>query len=144
MSDQTTATTSTQSNIEAQQAFGDAVNSGKLDLLDNLVAPDSVDNDPAPGQGAGPQGFKDFFAEMRSAFPDLHIEVAHLVADENNVSFAYTLTGTHEGPLMGHEATGKKISVRGMQISRFENGLLVERWGSSDQLGMLQQLGLAE
>jgi len=81
---------------------------------------------------------------MRAAFPDLHIEVAHLVADEDNVSFAYTLTGTHEGPLLGHDATGKKISIRGMQISRFEDGLLVERWGSSDQLGMLQQLGLAE
>jgi hypothetical protein len=29
-----------------------------------------------------------------------------------------------------------------MQISRFADGKLVERWGSSDQLGMLGQLGL--
>jgi predicted ester cyclase len=35
------------------------------------------------------------------------------------------------------------MAVRGMQISRFENGKLVERWGSSDQQGMLEQLGLA-
>ena len=133
---------SKESNIEAQQRFGEAVNSGQLGILDALVAPDSVDHDPAPGQGAGPQGYKDFFGEMRTAFPDLHIEVEQLVADDANVSFAYTLTGTHEGPLMGHVATGKRISVRGMQISRFENGLLVERWGSTDQLGMMQQLGL--
>jgi hypothetical protein len=33
--------------------------------------------------------------------------------------------------------------VRGVQILKFANGKLVERWGSSDQLGMLQQLGLA-
>ncbi|MBT2502877.1 ester cyclase [Curtobacterium sp. ISL-83] len=133
---------STESNIEAQQKFGEAVNSGQLDLLDALVAPNAVDHDPAPGQAAGPQGYKDFFAEMRTAFPDLHIEVEQLVADEDNVSFAYTLTGTHQGGLMGHPATGKTISIRGMQISRFEDGLLVERWGSSDQMGMLQQLGL--
>jgi predicted ester cyclase len=30
-----------------------------------------------------------------------------------------------------------------MQISRFADGKMVERWGSSDELGMLRQLGLA-
>lgn len=44
---------------------------------------------------------------------------------------------------MGHAATGKKVSVRGLQISTFKGGKLVERWGSSDQLGILTQLGLA-
>ena len=42
---------SQEANIAAQQKFGDAVNSGQLDLLDDLVAEDAVDNDPAPGQG---------------------------------------------------------------------------------------------
>ena len=79
---------------------------------------------------------------MRTAFPDLHLEVEHLVADENNVAFAYTVTGTHEGPFMGHESTGKSIRVRGMQISRFEGGRMVERWGSSDENGLLNQLGI--
>lgn len=132
-----------EANIAAQQKFGHAVNSGELELLDNLVAEDAVDNDPAPGQGPGPAGYKAFYGEMLIAFPDLHIEVERLVANDTDVAFAYTLTGTHQGPLMGHPASGKKFSVRGMQISRFENGKLAERWGSSDQQGMLGQLGLA-
>lgn len=37
--------------------------------------------------------------------------------------------------------TGRKITARGVQIGRFENGRLVERWGSSNQLAILQQLG---
>jgi predicted ester cyclase len=45
---------------------------------------------------------------------------------------------------MGHQATGKSVSIHGLQISRFADGKLVERWGSSDQLGMLTQLGLAQ
>ena len=130
-------------NIAAQTSFGHAVNSGQLDLLDDLVAENAVDNDPAPGQGPGPEGYKAFFREMITAFPDLHLEVARLVANDTDVAFAYVLTGTHRGPLMGHAASGKTMSVRGMQISRFENGMLVERWGSSDQQGMLEQLGLA-
>ena len=134
---------SQEANIAAQQKFGDAVNGGALDLLDDLVAEDAVDNDPAPGQGPGPAGYKAFCGEMIAAFPDLHIEVERLVANDTDVAFAYTLTGTHQGPFMGHSASGKKFSVRGAQISRFENWILVERWGSSDQQGMLEQLGLA-
>jgi hypothetical protein len=34
------------------------------------------------------------------------------------------------------------LEIRGMQISKFKNGKMVERWGSSDELGMLQQLGV--
>ena len=132
----------TKSNIASQEAFGEAVNSGDLDALDGLVAADSVDHDPAPGQVAGPDGYKAFFGEMRTAFPDLHVEVETLVADDDQVAFASTLTGTHEGVFEGHAATGKPISVRGVQISRISDGKLVERWGSSDELGITQQLGL--
>ncbi|MHA7224186.1 ester cyclase [Arthrobacter sp. RHLT1-20] len=130
-------------NIHAQERFGAAVNSGKLEEFDDVVAAGCVDHDPAPGQGPGPQGFKDLFAGLRSSFPDLHIDVEHLTATDDDVAFAYTITGTHQGPLMGHPPTGRNFKIRGMQIGRFEDGKLVERWGSSDQLGMLTQLGLA-
>lgn len=130
-------------NIHAQERFGAAVNSGNFDEFDDVVAAGCVDHDPAPGQVPGPQGFKDLFTGLRASFPDLHLEVEHLTATDDDVAFAYTVTGTHQGPLMGHAPTGGTINVRGMQIGRFENGKLVERWGSSDQLGMLTQLGLA-
>lgn len=64
-----------------------------------------------------------------------------MVTDDDNVAFAYTVTGTHQGDFMGVPATGRQVSARGMQIGRFENGKLVERWGSSDELGILKQLG---
>lgn len=58
------------------------------------------------------------------------------------MAFAYTMSGTHQGPFQGHDATGKPVKVRGLQISRFADGKMVERWGSSDELGILSQLGL--
>ena len=91
---------SKETNIEAQTRFGDAVNSGNLEAMRGLVAPSSVDHDPVPGQVAGPQGYIAFFTEMRTAFPDLQIAVEHLVADDDNVSFAHTITGTHDGPFL--------------------------------------------
>lgn len=132
---------SKQDNIKAQQQFGDAINNGNLEALRNLVAPDVVDHDPAPDQDPGPEGYIHFFTMLGTGFPDMSIAVDHLVADDDNVAFAYTLTGTHQGPFMGYEATGKRISIRGMQISRFENGKMVERWGMSDLMGIMQQIG---
>lgn len=129
-------------NLATQERLGEAVNSGNLDALTEVFAPNVVDHDPAPDQGSGPEGFQKFFKGMASAFPDAHIELETLVADEDNVAIAYTLTGTHQGAFMGIEPTGKKIQARGVQIARFENGLIVERWGSSDELGILQQLGV--
>ena len=65
-----------------------------------------------------------------------------LVADDDNVAIAYTITGTHQGDFLGVPATGRQIKTRGMQIARFHNSQIVERWGSSDQLGILQQIGV--
>ncbi|MBJ7600365.1 MAG: ester cyclase [Candidatus Nephthysia bennettiae] len=132
-----------ETNIAAQERFGAAVNNGDLSVLEEVVALHSVDHDPAPVQSPGPQGFRDMFRELRAVFPDLHIEVEHLTATDDDVAFAYTVSGTNRGPLMGHPTTGKAMRIRGMQSGRFLDSKLVERWGSSDQLGVLAQLGLA-
>jgi|SRR5689334_19535388 steroid delta-isomerase-like uncharacterized protein len=132
---------SKEQNAAALTKFAEAVATRNYALFDDVVAPNSVDHDPAPGQVPGPKGYRDLFTEMRRAFPDMKVEVAQLVADEDAIAFAYTFTGTHDGQLMGIPATGKKVKIRGMQISKFRDGKMVERWGSSDQLGMLQQIG---
>lgn len=132
---------SKQNNIAAQQQFGEAINSGNFEKFDALVAADAIEHDPAPDQQPGPEGYAAFFGTLRGAFPDMKVEVEQLIADEDNVAFAYTLTGTHNGDFMGIPATGKKIKARGMQISKFKDGKMVERWGSSDELGILKQLG---
>ena len=132
---------SKQANAVALGKFAEAVNTGNYALFSDVVATDCVDHDPAPGQVPGPDGYRALFTVMRRAFPDMKVELAELVADEEAIAFAYTLTGTQGGPLMGIAPTGKKVKTRGLQISKFRDGKMVERWGSSDQLGMLQQIG---
>jgi steroid delta-isomerase-like uncharacterized protein len=131
-------------NLAALGKFAEAVNTGNFDLFKEVVAAENIDHDPAPGQVAGPEGYRMFFSEMRIAFPDLSVALETMVADEQSLAFAYTLTGTHDGLLMGIAPTGKKIKIRGLQISRFKDGKMVERWGSSDELGMLHQLGVLQ
>ncbi len=69
------------------------------------------------------------FGEMRASFPDLNVAVDKVVTDNDNIAIAYTLTGTHKGSFLGVAPTGRRISARGVQIARFEKGMLVERWG---------------
>jgi steroid delta-isomerase-like uncharacterized protein len=136
---------SKEANIATATKMGDAINSGKLEQFHDIFAADVVDHDPAPDQGKGPEGFIGFFTQFRAAFPDLKIAVDHLVADEDNIAIAYTVTGTQDGPFQGIPATGKKIKARGLQIAKFNsNAKITERWGSSDQLGILEQIGVTK
>ena len=133
---------SKEENLAGLGKFAEAVNSGNFDLFQEVVAPDCQDHDPAPDQEPGPEGYRRFFSGLREGFPDMHVTPEIMVADEESLAFAYTLTGTHTGQWMGIAPTGSRIRIRGMQISKFRNGKMVERWGSSDQLGMLQQMAI--
>jgi steroid delta-isomerase-like uncharacterized protein len=134
---------SKEQNIQTQIQFGEAIVTGNLEAMRALVSPAVVEHDPGPTQGPGAQGYIDFFTELRSAFFDLSITPEHLTADDDTVALAYTMTGTHTGVFQGIAPTGKSIKARGVQIARFVDGKMVERWGSSDELGILKQLGAA-
>jgi steroid delta-isomerase-like uncharacterized protein len=135
---------SKEANQKALGKFAEAVQTGNFDAFKEVVSPQNIDHDPAPGQVQGPEGYRMLFTGLRTAFPDMSVTLETVVADEESIAFAYTLTGTQTGPLMGYPATGKKIKIRGMQISKFKDGMMVERWGSSDELGMLRQLGILQ
>jgi steroid delta-isomerase-like uncharacterized protein len=130
-------------NLATLAKFAEAVNTGKFDLFNEVVSIENIDHDPAQGQVPGPEGYRVFFSKLRSAFPDLSVTLETMVADDESIAIAYTLTGTQSGSFMGIAPTGRKVKIRGMQISKFKDGKMVERWGSSDELGMLQQLGVA-
>ncbi len=132
---------SQEENFATLGKLADAVSTGKFELLDDVFAQNIVDHDPAADQGPGPDGYKHFFAGMRAAFPDLKVTVDHLVSTDTDIGMAYTISGTHKGIFAGIAPTNVSISARGMQIARFEGGKIVERWGSSDELGILLKLG---
>ena len=50
----------------------EVANGRDLAVMDELVAEDFVEIEPAPGQGPGREGLRQVFASMHRAFPDLH------------------------------------------------------------------------
>lgn len=132
-----------QTNLDQQDRWGAAVTSGDLDALDDILAPTFVDHDPGDYDGDR-GGLKRFFRDFRTAFPDFDLEVEHIHATDDYVTFRYTVTGTHRGDFMGHAPTGRSFSAPAMQMGRWEDGRCVERWGTTDQSKILKDLGLLD
>jgi steroid delta-isomerase-like uncharacterized protein len=133
---------SREENVAAQMIGGEIVVSHDVNRFDEVMAPDVVDHDHADGQAPGVEGIKDYWRELFESFPDCQLDVDVFLADEEYVTLVYRMSGTHLGKYMGHPPTGKRFEVRSLQVGKFANGLMVERWGSTDVLGILTQLGL--
>ncbi len=122
--------------------LADAIwNQGDLTAVEELYAPDIIDHSPAPGQAPGLEGEKQVVTQFRTAFPDLQTTNDDLIAEGDTVVLRWSGRGTHQGEFAGIPPTGKPMTVTGIEIYRFSNGKVVERWGEFDMLGILQQLG---
>lgn len=110
--------------------------------FDGMIAAEFVSHTPV-GDFKGLDGYKQLYNAYVTAFPDCRFTIDNLVGDGDMVSLSYTFSGTHTGPLQDVPATGKKVSVLGVSVSRFVNGSSVEERVVWDQLGIMQQLGLA-
>ncbi len=132
-----------ETNLAATVRWGrEVASAGQYGVLDEILAPNFVDHDPAPGQGPGIEGLKGFFRKMHAAFPDLKAEPVEIMATDDHVAMRYTISGTHQGEFQGVAPTGKSFKVAALQLGRFKDGRCVERWGSTDELGMMKQLGI--
>jgi predicted ester cyclase len=72
-------------------------------------------------------------------FSDVERRMIETIAAPSHVVTVRDLSGTHTGEWMGHAPTGKGFIVRKVQVMGLKDGLPVDRWGSTDQLGMMQR-----
>jgi steroid delta-isomerase-like uncharacterized protein len=112
-----------------------------VQAADEVLAEDFIEHNPAPGQGPGCEGHKQVLKLRRAAFRDLTISVDDLLADGDRVALRWTAHATHRGELMGMPATGRRLTLTGIDILRIVDGTIVERWGEFNSTEMLQQLG---
>ena len=131
----------------SRRLLEETFNDGNLELIDQLVAPDAVNHDPAtPAQMRdlrGPEVFKRTVSMYRAAFPDVRITVDDVIAADDKVVLRWHSEGTHRGELAGLAPTGARGSVTGISIDRWKDGKVVEAWAEWDNFGLARQLGAA-
>ncbi|MGE5333416.1 MAG: ester cyclase, partial [Nitrososphaerota archaeon] len=126
--------------VAATMRMAEAINNGSLDDLDTIFDGNVMDHDAAPLPESDMVRYTSFIDGLRRAFPDLTITPVHIDANDDDVTVIYTLKGTHRGKFLGIAPTGIQVDMRGMQVARFKEGKIVERWGSADDLILLRQL----
>jgi predicted ester cyclase len=119
------------------------INKGDLLVVDRLFADNHVEHDLPPGFPTNYEGFKQYLIAFRKAFPDALYTIEDEIVEGDKLAHRLRCRATMKGDFLGLPAAGKTAEWEEMHIGRIENGKIVEHWGSVDQLGMLQQLGLA-
>jgi len=77
-----------------------------------------------------------------TAFPDLKLELDHVMADNNEVYLNWTLTGSNTGVFGELPPTGKKIKISGITRMDFDDeGKIAVEQVYYNELSLMQQLG---
>ncbi len=105
-----------------------------------MCAPEMTWHGGAMGETRDLPSFQSRLASIFTSFPDLHVEIHDVIAEQDRVAVRLTLHGTHLGEFQGVPATGKTVTSAGLNSYRIGANGIVEEWWQNDILGVLRQL----
>lgn len=122
------------------EALETIVNRRELSRVEEFYAANYRNNSAPPGAPQGPEAIRHYLTLLTKAFPDRRVENVMLLCAGDFVIVRSIVTGTHLGDFFGRPATGRATRVMGTDIYRMQDGMLMERWGNEDSLGLERQL----
>jgi steroid delta-isomerase-like uncharacterized protein len=127
----------------ARRSWEEVINRKDLAAIEECYAPDFVWHEPDQ-EVRGYEQARRFVSPFFEGFPDINVTVEDAIAEGDQVVTRYTIRGTHRGETEEFgPPTDKRMELEGITIHRFEGGKIVEEWERYDNLGVMQQLGLA-
>ncbi len=108
----------------------EAWNEGNIAVLDELFTPELVTRLTA------------LIGAFRTGFPDWNCVIDDFVVEGDKVVNRWSAKATHTGDFFGIPATGRPVTVEGITIHQIADGRIVSDWSQSDQLALMQQLGV--
>ena len=134
---------STEPKAVIERFFDEAINQQKLEILDEILAPDFrgsiLEYEQTSSTG---EELKQGLTMVLNAFPDYHQIIHDWIVEGEKVVARWTTTGTHKGVYNGIPPTGKVIREHGIDIFRVVDGKIVEHWVEIDVLGIYKQMGV--
>jgi predicted ester cyclase len=104
-----------------RRIMDDLINGKDLGAADQLYTDGHELHPQVPGIGRGAEGMRSAFAGLHDQFPDVHVTIESMVAEEDVVAVRLTYTGTDA-------ATGQRATWPEMVFTRFEGGRAAESW----------------
>ncbi len=118
--------------IELENAVHQLFEKGNDDLIGTLFSENYIAHAGAKTH-QGHRFIKQHIKSIRSSLPDVKsLKVEILARDEKSITWQRSFRGTHQTPLKGIPASGKKVTWYEMIVTRFESGKIAEEWVISD------------
>jgi len=115
--------------------FDEVWNKGDEAAIDRMMAEAVTAKGLAPDdQPIGAAAFKAFYADFRSQFHNIHVEVRDVVSEDDMEVARTKVSAVHTG-------SGTPVHFSGMVMAKIADGKIVEAWNNYDFLTMYQQLG---
>ena len=124
------------------ETYERCINSGDAKGIDAVVAPGYRLHDPDLPDVVGREGVRERIEELGRAFSDLRMTTDDLIIRDGRAAARWTMTGTHDGPFMGLEPTGRSVRVTGVTFISVGDQGMEEVWQSWDSAGLRNQLGV--
>ena len=129
---------SSEKNKAAVRACFEEASKGNFEALPGILSPDYVLH---PEGVKGADGLAAMVQGYREAIADLTVTIDHQFTEGDYVATRLTITGRHEGELMGAAPTGREVEFSGLTVSRCRDGKIEEEWELVDTVSLLQQVG---
>jgi ketosteroid isomerase-like protein len=114
---------------------------GKLDVLDDLLAPDYRDHDPPPGFTRDLAAARRLVDTFVSARRDAEFTIIALIGGGDQAAAQWHLEWTQVGPFLGHSAAdGRRLWLRGADHVRVLGGRITDIHHVENILGTLRQI----
>lgn len=134
---------SSEASLQVARRLYEITTRGDFDSLTEILAPDIVDHGVGDEDLTGEAAVRAALSDFRKSFPDMAFTLEDVIASGNDgekVTVRWQICATHTEPFQGIPATGRTVRLKGIDILRIADGKIAERWGASDELGLLQQL----
>jgi steroid delta-isomerase-like uncharacterized protein len=104
------------------------------------MAPDAVGRMEGAPDVHGRGDFRKVRDVMIGAFPDLHIVVDDVLADDHRAVVRWHLTASHKGDHFGFPATNRSVAFSGLTWLTFRDDQIVEGCDAWNQGAVMQGL----
>ncbi|HEY0948725.1 ester cyclase [Nocardioides sp.] len=118
----------------------EAINSGDLDCLDDLVTDDFVDHGSPFPLPPGPAGYRQILTFVTQVLR-IRYDIEDVFSTEDRVVLRAVAHGVGVDAVHGPGAEGGSYAMTTAHIYRTEGARLAEHWGVRDEYGARVQLG---
>ncbi len=133
--------TSTNAALPALQRLFEAIGSGDLSVIPDVVTDDFVDHGSPVPLPPGPGGYAQILGFV-SRVLDIRYEVLDLFSTEDRIVVRAVAHGRAVAAVHGEAVAGRSYRMDTLHVYRTEGDRLAEHWGVRDEFGVLVQLGV--